>query len=139
MQGCGVSLKKFHLPEPPAVDADAKYQGELLAERQYDRKALAESSARVFGTLNKEQKTVFDTVSSIVTSYAAHRSPAARPSESRAFFLEAPAGTGKTTVINTLLDSVRAKGHVAIPVASAVLLLYCCTVVALRIQDCASQ
>ncbi len=23
---CGVSLKKFHLPEPPAVDADAEYQ-----------------------------------------------------------------------------------------------------------------
>ncbi len=47
LQGCGVSLKIFHLPEPPAVDADAKYQGELLAERQYDRKALAESSAKV--------------------------------------------------------------------------------------------
>ncbi len=47
LQGCGVSLKKFHLPEPPAVDADAEYQGKLLAERQYDRKALAESSAKV--------------------------------------------------------------------------------------------
>ncbi len=37
LQGCGVSLKKFHLQEPPAVDADAKYQGELLADRQYDQ------------------------------------------------------------------------------------------------------
>ncbi len=91
----------------------------MLAERQYDRKALAESTAKVYATLNTEQKTVFDTVSSIVTSYAAHRSPEARPSESCAFFLETQAGTGKTTALNALLDSVRAKGHVAIPVASS--------------------
>ncbi len=62
---------------------------------------------------------MFGDVSSIVASYAAHKSPETRPSESRAFFLEAPAGTGKTTVLNALLDSVRAKGHVAIPVASS--------------------
>jgi len=119
LRSCGVSLKKCQLPEPPVLDVDAQYQSELLAEKQYDCAALAESSAKVYVTLNDEQKTVFNTVSSIVTSYAAQQALDARPSESRTFFLEAPAGTGKTTVLNALLDSVRSKGHVAIPVASS--------------------
>ncbi len=75
LQSCGVSLTKFQLPEPPAIDADAKYQVKLLAERQYDRKSLAESSAKVYATLNTEQKKVFDTISSVVTSYAAQQTP----------------------------------------------------------------
>ncbi len=98
---------------------DAKYQGELLAETQYDRQALVESSAKVYAKLNAEQKTVFDTVTSAVTAYAVKDKPEARSSENRAYLLEAPAGTGKTTVLNALLDSIRSKGRVAIPVASS--------------------
>ncbi len=119
LQSCGMSLQKCHLPEPPEVTEDAKYQGELLAERQYDRKALAESSAKVYDTLNAEQKTVFDTVTSVVTSYAVKDAPEARASANRTYFLEAPAGTGKTTVLNALLDRIRSTGRVAIPVASS--------------------
>ena len=60
--------------------------------------------------MDSDQKQVFDEV------MASHASAS---QDSKVFFIDAPGGTGKTFVFNTILAAVRGEGKVAIAVASS--------------------
>jgi hypothetical protein len=49
--------------------------------------------------LNKQQKKIFDVISEVVNNRSEHL-----------YFIDAPGGTGKTFLLNVLLDYVRLKG-----------------------------
>ena len=58
--------------------------------------------------MNVDQKQVFNTVVEAIENCY-----------NKVFFIDGPAGTGKTFVYNTLLANVRSKGNIALAVASS--------------------
>lgn len=74
------------------------------------------SVPNVRGTLNAGQANVVRCILDVVRPES--DSPA-YPVDRRVFFIDAPGGTGKTFVLNHIVDSVRVHSHIVIPASSS--------------------
>lgn len=99
-----LTLSKLNLPE---VNLPNYLMGE---GNNYDIREEQTKADLFSAQLNMEQKNAVETVLNAVYNSGAN-SP-------NCFFLDGPAGTGKTFVYSTLLHTIRAKGDSVIPVAS---------------------
>ncbi|GBN74273.1 hypothetical protein AVEN_133494-1 [Araneus ventricosus] len=98
-----LSLQKLHLP---TVDLPAS----VLERANFD---VVEEQAKANSytmQLNSEQRNVVEILSSAVYNNAADTP--------KSYFLDGPAGIGKTFVYSTLLHTIRGRGDDVIPVAS---------------------
>ncbi|TFK19054.1 hypothetical protein FA15DRAFT_602208, partial [Coprinopsis marcescibilis] len=81
----------------------------LIAEQQaYIQEEQAQLAAINIPKLNEEQQQAFDTITAAVDG-----------GQSGLYFLNGPAGTGKTFVYNTLCYHFRASGKIVLCVASS--------------------
>ncbi|GBN17337.1 hypothetical protein AVEN_141499-1 [Araneus ventricosus] len=98
------NLKKLKLSTVHLPDALSNLPSSDILEEQQKGQINARK-------LNEEQKLVFHII--LKTIYDN------KEDTSRLFFLDGPAGTGKTFLYNTLLHTTRGKGHHVTPVASS--------------------
>ena len=106
----GKSMNSFGLPEPD--ERNIAQTNKLIAnELNFDTVKLAEITTTNISRMNPEQKSAFTEISKAIfeENYQG----------TNMFFLDAPGGTGKSFVLNTLLSHVRSTGQVAIAVASS--------------------
>ena len=82
----------------------------MARELAYDKEDLQRRVDENLPQLNAEQRLFYDVVLADVYGVG--------PARPKSHFLQAPGGCGKTFVMQLLLDTVRAKGDVAIAVAS---------------------
>ena len=76
-------------------------------EKSYDTFYLAEQVHQNIPLLNKEQLLIYNEIIQAVNN------------SSGCFFVDGPAGTGKTFLYNTLLADIRSHGNIAIAIASS--------------------
>ncbi|GBM18864.1 hypothetical protein AVEN_137245-1 [Araneus ventricosus] len=98
-----LNLKKLKLPIVHLPDALSNLPFFDILEEQ--RKGQINA-----GKLNEEQKLVFNIILKAICDN--------KEDTSRLFFLDGPAGKGKSFLYNTLLHTIRGKGHHVTPVAS---------------------
>ena len=82
----------------------------MASELAYDKEDLQRRVDENLRKLNAEQRAFYDAILRDIYDIG--------PTRSKAHFLQAPGGCGKTFVMQLLLDTVRAKGEVVIAVAS---------------------
>ena len=106
------TLSDFQLPIPPPRLGDSTngHTASMARELAYDKEVLQRRVDDNLCKLNVEQRAFYDAI--LADIYGGG------PVRPKAHFLQAPGGCGKTFVMQLLLDTVRAKGHVAIAVAS---------------------
>jgi len=106
------TLVDYNLPEPEHQHNALDSENRLLAEElAYDTAELTQLWQNNYNIFNADQKTVFhrlDTAFEHRTQQPEHL-----------FFLDAPGGTGKTFVLNTLLAKWRSQQKVCVAVASS--------------------
>ncbi len=113
LQSNGMSLENFpHMPIPLIQNVHSNYANDNLdqliyEERSYDTFHLTEQVRQNIPLLNKEQRSIYDKVIQAIDN------------ECGCFFIDGPAGTGKTFLYNILLANVRSHGDIAIAVASS--------------------
>ena len=114
LQSNEMSLKNFpHMPIPSVQntysDSSNNDLNQLIDEEKssYDTFNLAEEVYQNVSLLNKEQHLIYNEVIQAVNN------------KSGCFFVDGPAGTGKTFLYNTLLAKIRSHGDIAIAVASS--------------------
>eukprot|EP00794_Sanderia_malayensis_P006623 gene6623-biopygen5393 len=93
----GKSLKDF--PEMPQLPAD--YAQPRQAADEINIEQEREQGQRMFEQLNPEQLQVHNTIVQAIETQ----------SPDNCFFLDGPAGTGKTFLYNTLVHNLQASGH----------------------------
>ena len=100
-------LPSVKLPSP---DREEEESGNRLLEQElnYDREELAQLVEERQNCLTNEQQVVMDKVMTMVDS-----------GEGGLLFLDAPGGTGKTFLLNTILAKVRLAGKIALASASS--------------------
>lgn len=108
--GClGKSLQDFGLPSPPnEANEHIPNNTHIMIERNYHELEQLESAIQREDMLNEDQRNVYNFVCRCVDS-----------NTSEMIFIDAPGGTGKTFLINTILSKVRGTGHIALAVASS--------------------
>ena len=112
----GKSLKELNMPEPEfSWSLIIEQQNELhsnpliQAEKNYNIQTENDLYLGKYSQLNESQKSAFDTITGSVT---------ADPHKTH-FFLQGPAGTGKTFLYNTLCHYYRGQGKIVLCVASS--------------------
>ena len=103
----GSEMSHFNLPEPKVVVRN-NTPTIILSETNYDKEELLSRSLTKVNKMTDEQKLFFQEVTKSVTE-----------GKGGTFCLNAAGGTGKTFTLNTLLDSVRGDGFVALATASS--------------------
>jgi len=93
---------------------DSDYMHEVIAALNYDRAALLETGQAQLQSLNDEQRAVYDAVTTAVLKRSQHENVDVKP-----IFLQAPGGTGKTYVLTTIINMLRASGKIVLAVASS--------------------
>jgi hypothetical protein len=115
------SIVEFHLcddvPLRPATmgvedDLNRLIRGELNYNKESERASCITNMA----LFNVEQRNVFDTIISDCTHYDEDTSDDTRQ---HIFFIDAPGGTGKTFLLNTLASHFRANGDIVLCSASS--------------------
>ena len=120
-QGIHEGLKQFpDLPQPPPI---ARLDP-LEAERaRYNQEAMERRLEADVPLLRPGQRQIFDTVMASVDAVSALNVPTtvelATHNQPSVFFVDSPGGCGKTFTLNLLLDKIRARGDIAIAVASS--------------------
>ena len=115
LEHTGKTLADFKLPLPDFARAQADAESRTLArERAYDRPLQASVLAAKTATMNAEQNSAFDAVRASLDAVLAGQTPA-----DTCFFLNGPAGTGKTFVYEALLASERQHGRIALATAAS--------------------
>ena len=127
-------LVDFELPLPNHPLRHRTDNPLILREMLYNQITEANVAAANVSKMNAQQKFVFDTINAAVARQCSNRtnavpivlpSLAANPSNvpvtnpSNVFFLDAPGGTGKTFVFNTILSYWRAKNKIGVAMASS--------------------
>jgi hypothetical protein len=103
-----MDLTTFKLPEPDRETAAAsKEEAVMWEELNYDHQAETHKAMQRLQQLNREQRTFFDAVILDINS----KEPGAM------FCLDAPGGTGKTFLLNTILSALRGDGCIALATA----------------------
>ena len=87
---------------------DEDVNRDLLMETSYDKEQQKQAFETNYPLLNQDQKNAFDTFDAAIER-----------NQGGLFFLDAPGGTGKTFVFNTLLSKWRSKGEIAMAVGSS--------------------
>ena len=106
---CGSDLKNFSLPEPKFdTNKHERTPKIILAENNFDKETLLKQAGDDIDKMNPEQRSFFEDVFYSVLE-----------GKGGLFCLNAAGGTGKTFILNTLLDSTRGHGHVALATASS--------------------
>ncbi len=109
LRDAGRSLSQFENMPQSRMDWDMRLENRLIAEQlRYDRAEERAHLERRFLQLNTEQ---LDAYSQIATSV--------EEEQGRLFFLNGPAGTGKTFLYNTVCHKVRSEGWIVLCVASS--------------------
>lgn len=103
----GQAISRYGLPQPSRTENGCENRV-YLREINYDVNALAEVVVNNEGSLTAEQNVVYR---QIIHS--------AESDTGKVFFLDAPAGTGKTFLINLLLAKVRSNRSIALAAASS--------------------
>ena len=107
------TLSDFCIPElvprPVSPNFLSAIQNIRLHEQKAKYKDIAETSLK---RLNPDQKKIFDTICKSIDK-------SQNLTESKLFFIDGPAGTGKTFFANALLSFLRSKGDTAIAVATS--------------------
>ncbi|KAK1993563.1 hypothetical protein LX36DRAFT_542191, partial [Colletotrichum falcatum] len=101
----GASLRQFGLPEPVLVERELQMEIQAFAPLQ---DTLLRRSHQNYAVLNHEQRRVFNAVYSSLGTGGC-------------FFVDGKAGRGKTFLMGTLCDRIRAEGHVVCIVGSTAL------------------
>ncbi|XP_076066096.1 uncharacterized protein LOC143039740 [Oratosquilla oratoria] len=83
----------------------------LRREKSYNTVQLIEDVCEKLPMLNKEQREIFDAVIGVVGGKDRGKG--------KGFFFDAPGATGKSFLLNLLLDAVRSKRGIALAVASS--------------------
>ena len=103
----GCTLKEFNLPEPVLIERDTT-PSIIVAETSYDRDSLLENARGCVEQMNQDQLDIFNDVLDSVNT-----------GKGLMFCVNAAGGTGKTFLVNTLLNAVRGDGFVALASASS--------------------
>jgi hypothetical protein len=101
----GRKLSDFGLPEPVIHTPEVIHE---LARWGSNRELLAERADRAVEILKPEQRAIYDHALNAIL----HNLPLC-------LFVDGKAGRGKTMLVNTLCDRVRALGRIVIPTATA--------------------
>ncbi|XP_076039328.1 uncharacterized protein LOC143024413 [Oratosquilla oratoria] len=104
----GGSITEYGLP--PSRGGE-KTSNVVRRERSYNKEKLKEEVAQKELLLNDKQKQVYD--AAMYRVHFGHRY------KNNGIFVNAAGGTGKSFVLNMLLDSVRSQGKIALAVASS--------------------
>ncbi|THH03718.1 hypothetical protein EW146_g10359 [Bondarzewia mesenterica] len=105
----GKSLDRFPPMPLHEFDWDVSAENELIAQQlNYNLDAEATSAARRLSQLNTEQRLAYDRIISSVYNQ-----------QGRVFFLNGPAGTGKTFVYHAVCNRIRSEGWIVLCVASS--------------------
>jgi hypothetical protein len=97
LQDFGFNNKDLGLPDASETDS---YAGEIDVEAE---QAIVDHNLSIF---NSDQRAIFDAI--LQAQEAVVHGQAIKP---RAFFLDGPGGSGKTTVYNTLISHFRSHGY----------------------------
>jgi hypothetical protein len=108
LRNVGRTLAHFHLPEPTIQSTSILGNRLLIDEQAYDLEKISIEAADQLGKLNLNQRHIYDAILNSLNSDIGHT-----------FFIYGYGGTGKTFLWNTLLNSVRAEGKIALAVASS--------------------
>lgn len=111
--GNGKDLKDFGLPEPPGTQPAQAVDDEIA---RHDKVVAAAARDLSVPLLNAQQRTAYD---AIMAAVRAPTTPRWATPVAKVFFLDGLGGAGKTFTYNTLINTVRSVGEVAIPVASS--------------------
>ncbi|XP_046812126.1 ATP-dependent DNA helicase pif1-like [Lucilia cuprina] len=103
----GEQLEKYGLPQP-LRENNANFHREYFIETNYDIESLERNVINKEKTLTNEQRNIYN---QIIHS--------AENNSGQVFFLDAPGGTGKTFLINLLLQNIRSHNNIALAVASS--------------------
>ncbi|XP_052157095.1 uncharacterized protein LOC127774827 isoform X2 [Oryza glaberrima] len=108
LKNAGRTLAHFHLPQPTMQSISIIGNRLLMDEQAYDLDKISIEAADQLGKLNLNQRNIYDAIVNSLDSGTGHT-----------FFVYGYGGTGKTFLWNTLLNSVRAQGKIALAVASS--------------------
>ena len=103
----GSDLNHFNLPEPNIVKNN-QIPRIILSETSFDVEVLLMNAMENVRKMNLEQKAFFQSVLQSINN-----------DNGQLFCLNAPGGTGKSFILNTLLYSIRGDGFVALATASS--------------------
>ncbi|XP_076037203.1 uncharacterized protein LOC143022743 [Oratosquilla oratoria] len=95
----------------PASRGGEKTTNMIRRERSYNKEKLAEEVKEKSALLNHKQRHCYDTVLARIEN--------SKKYANNGIFIDASGGTGKSFVLNTLLDTVRSHGKIALAVASS--------------------
>ncbi|XP_076055177.1 uncharacterized protein LOC143033571 [Oratosquilla oratoria] len=104
----GADITKYGLPASRGLEKSFNL---LRREKSYNTVQLIEDVREKLPMLNKEQRKIFDAVIGVVGGK--------NRGKGKGFFIDAPGGTGKSFLLNLLLDAVRSKRRNALAVASS--------------------
>ncbi|XP_076066135.1 uncharacterized protein LOC143039777 [Oratosquilla oratoria] len=106
----GGSITQYGLPLSRCGE---KTSNTIRREKAYNKEKLTEEVKEKSLLLNSKQRLCYDTVLFRIENAQKYRH--------NGIFLDAPGGTGKSFVLNILLDTVRSQGKIALAVASSVI------------------
>ncbi|OSD03959.1 hypothetical protein PYCCODRAFT_1489769 [Trametes coccinea BRFM310] len=101
----GKSLRRYGLPEPAFHSREVEVE---LEKWKPELGTLASRSATAVSKLNAEQYQIYTEIMDAVT----HRRPLCA-------FVDGKAGRGKTFLVNTICNKLRAAGHIVLPTATS--------------------
>jgi hypothetical protein len=104
----GYTLKHFSLPQPKTNCTEILENRLIMEELSYVTVHTNTKMDQCISHLNTEQKHIYDLIQHSISNDLGHT-----------FFVYGYGGTGKTFLWNTLLNSVRTKGKIALAVASS--------------------
>ena len=93
----------FDIPIDTSLN-NGTYNTEIIQEKMYDINEMKDIVTRNTSSMNEEQLQTYNTIIN---------------KEDGMFFIDAPGGTGKTFLFNTILSYYRSKGEIAIAVATS--------------------
>ncbi|TVY62600.1 ATP-dependent DNA helicase pif1 [Fusarium oxysporum f. sp. cubense] len=105
LRGNGATMRQFGLPEPPGVERELQLE---LAAFARQRETLMMRSRQNYAALNAEQRHIFGIIHSSLATGGC-------------FFVDGRAGRGKTFLMGTLCDYIRAEGEVVCVAGSTAL------------------
>ena len=100
-------MKEFNLPEPAIVERETT-PSIIISETSYEKEKLLAQAGVSVKKMNEDQLDVFNDVIKSVCQ-----------GQGQMFCVNAAGGTGKTFIVNSLLDAVRGDGFVALATASS--------------------
>ena len=105
----GKELREYDLPAP-VRETEARVSREMFMEINYDTEKLAEEAENLQEGLTSDQRMIYESVLKV----AENGIIAENDKTSNMIFLDAPGGTGKGYVINTVLKKIRSSGKIAL-------------------------